>query len=248
VDAILQRIIHALMNRLTRSGHLHVEEEGSGHLSDLLGEGSAEPGLSTLRWASCTYRIAFGPNARRSILRRQDASHVAGTVKAGCVSRQGFSLQAGIRCRADQRHELERLCRYVTRPALSHEQVARSAWGDVILTVKTPCRDGTSHLKFTPVEFLQRLAALVPRPRLHLMRFHGMLAPNARLRREVLPQTAADPEPGLQPPRRSARMVGYAAAPGVQRGSGALPGLWWRSQARCGDSRWNGRREDPDAP
>ena len=206
LDAILQRIIHALMKRLTRSGHLHVEEEGSGYLSDLLGEGSADPGLSTLQWASCTYRIAFGPNAGRSILRRQDASRVADTVKPGCVSRQGFSLHAGIRCRADQRRELERLCRYITRPALSHERVARSAGGDVILTLKTPWRDGTSHLTFTPLEFLQRLAALVPRPRLHLTRFHGVLAPNARLRREVLPHKAADPEPSMQPPRRSARM------------------------------------------
>ena len=35
---------------------------------------------------------------------------------------------------------------------------------------------------------LQRLAALVPRPRLHLIRYHGVLAPNARLRPLVVPQ------------------------------------------------------------
>ena len=58
---------------------------------------------------------------------------MADTVKPGCVSQQGFSLHAGIRCRADQRRELERLCPYITRPALSHERVARSAGGDVIL-------------------------------------------------------------------------------------------------------------------
>lgn len=33
-----------------------------------------------------------------------------------------------------------------------------------------------------PLEFIQRLAALVPRPRLHLIRFHGVLAPNAKPR------------------------------------------------------------------
>jgi len=42
----------------------------------------------------------------------------------------------------------------------------------------------------TPLEFLQRLAALVPRPRLHLRRFHGELAPNPRLRAEVVPGPA----------------------------------------------------------
>ena len=37
-----------------------------------------------------------------------------------------------------------------------------------------------------PLEFMQRLAALVPRPRLHLIRFHGVLAPNAKLRGKIV--------------------------------------------------------------
>jgi hypothetical protein len=40
----------------------------------------------------------------------------------------------------------------------------------------------------SPLEFMQRLAALVPRPRLHLVRFHGVRAPNAKLRPLVVPQ------------------------------------------------------------
>jgi len=39
-----------------------------------------------------------------------------------------------------------------------------------------------------PLELMRRLAALLPRPRLHLMRFHGVLAPNAKLRSQVVPQ------------------------------------------------------------
>ena len=38
-----------------------------------------------------------------------------------------------------------------------------------------------------PLEFMERLAALVPRPRLHLIRFHGVLAPNAKLRSKIVP-------------------------------------------------------------
>jgi hypothetical protein len=41
-----------------------------------------------------------------------------------------------------------------------------------------------------PQEFMQRLAALVPRPRLHLIRFHGVLAPHAKLRAAIIPQPA----------------------------------------------------------
>jgi len=45
---------------------------------------------------------------------------------------------------------------------------------------------------------MQRLAALVPRPRLHLIRFHGVLAPNAKLRAQVVPQEPEQPEPPTQ--------------------------------------------------
>jgi hypothetical protein len=48
-----------------------------------------------------------------------------------------------------------------------------------------------------PLEFMERLAALVPRPRLHLIRFHGVLAPNAKLRRKIVP---APPERATEPP------------------------------------------------
>jgi hypothetical protein len=35
-------------------------------------------------------------------------------------------------------------------------------------TLKTPCRDGTTHLVFEPLDSMARLAALVPKPRVHL--------------------------------------------------------------------------------
>ena len=82
----------------------------------------------------------------------------------------------------------------------------------MVLRLKTPWRDGTTHLMMSPREFMQRLAALVPRPRLHLIRFgvrmtslrevsgpplreHGVLAPNAKLRALVVPQ---EPEASAQ--------------------------------------------------
>ena len=59
--------------------------------------------------------------------------------------------------------------------------------GQVVLKLMTPYRDGTSHINMSPLEFMQRLAALVPRPRLHLIRFHGALAPHAKLRAAIVP-------------------------------------------------------------
>lgn len=58
----------------------------------------------------------------------------------------------------------------------------------VVLKLKTAWRNGATHIVMSPLEFMQRLAALVPRPRLHLIRFHGVRAPHANLRAQVVPQ------------------------------------------------------------
>ena len=112
-----------------------------------------------------------------------------------CADMQGFSLHAAVRCGADDRKALEQLCRYITRPALANERVQTNAAGQVVLKLKTPWRDGTTHQGTPPLEFMQRLAALVPRPKLHLIRFHGVLVPNAKLRALVVPH---EPEPAVQ--------------------------------------------------
>jgi len=100
----------------------------------------------------------------------------------------GFSLHAAVLVESNDRKRLEQRCRYITRPALSDERMQLNAAGHVGLKLKTPWHDGTTHLVMSPLEFMQRLTALVPRPRLHLIRFHGVLAPNAKLRPVVVPQ------------------------------------------------------------
>jgi len=84
------------------------------------------------------------------------------------------------------------------------------------VATKTPWHAGTTHLVMSPLEFMQRLAALVPRPRLHLIRFgvritslcevsgpplreHGVLAPDARMRAMVVPQGSLELANAAQP-------------------------------------------------
>jgi hypothetical protein len=56
----------------------------------------------------------------------------------------------------------------------------------VVYELKSAFRDGTTHVLFEPHDFIARLAALVPRPRTHLIRYHGVFAPNARYRRLIV--------------------------------------------------------------
>jgi hypothetical protein len=84
-----------------------------------------------------------------------------------CADIDGFSLHATVPTEAHDRKRLERLCRYITRPALSDDRVQLNAAGQVVFRLKTAGRDGTTtHLVMSPPEFVQRLAALVPRTRL----------------------------------------------------------------------------------
>lgn len=60
--------------------------------------------------------------------------------------------------------------------------LALTAKGHVRYQLKTPCRDGTTHVIFEPLGFIARLAALVPKPRVNLTCFNGVFAPNGKHR------------------------------------------------------------------
>jgi hypothetical protein len=97
----------------------------------------------------------------------------------------GFSLHAGVFANADEPGKLERLCRYISRPAISEQRLSMTDHGKVRYELKTPYRDGTTHVFFEPIDFIGKLAALIPPPRLNLTRFFGVFAPNSNLRAQV---------------------------------------------------------------
>ena len=109
----------------------------------------------------------------------------------------GFSLHAGVVVAADQRDKLERLCRSITRPAVSTERLSLTTDGHIHCRLKTPYRDGTTHVVFEPLDFLSRLAALVPSPRVNLTRYHGAI--NMDWRPQPSSARASDPDPTWSP-------------------------------------------------
>ena len=72
----------------------------------------------------------------------------------------GFSLHAGVAAEAYERDKLERLCRYIARPAVASERLSRLPDGRIRYELKTPYRDGTTHVIFAPLDFPQRCGAL----------------------------------------------------------------------------------------
>ncbi len=150
--------------------------------------GSCGRTSSTNRAALSAMRLApqLGQKPRRS-----PKAPTVGTLRTlpGCGSDEfadtvgkvsGFSLHAGVAARADERKKLERLCRYISRPAVAEKRLSSTPGGNVRYRLKTPYRDGTTHVIFEPLDFMARLAALVPKPRANLTRFHGVFAPNSK--------------------------------------------------------------------
>ncbi len=84
--------------------------------------------------------------------------------------------------KAHERSKVERLCRYITRPPVAETRLSLTENGKIRYELKTPYHDGTTHIVFEPLDFMARLAALVPKPRVNLTRFHGVYAPNCKLR------------------------------------------------------------------
>jgi hypothetical protein len=100
---------------------------------------------------------------------------------------RGFNVHAQRFIDGRDRPQLERLCRYLSRPPLSNERLQLRPDGRLRLELKTPWSDGTRAIVLAPLDLISRLCALVPPPRFHLTRFHGVFAPAAKTRSEVVP-------------------------------------------------------------
>lgn len=210
---LIHTIAHRLARYLERQGLLEQDAE-HGYLAL---ESTDEDPMDQLRGHSITYRIAVGPQQGRKVFTLQTLpderdAYDAPATAAGNVA--GFSLHAGVSAKANQRDKLERLCRYITRPAISEKRLSLTSQGKVRYELKTPYRDGTTHVIFEPVDFIAKLAALVPKPRVNLTRFHGVFAPNSKHRAWVTPakrgkgsQKVADEQEEKTPAQRHVAMT-----------------------------------------
>ena len=191
---VLASLVPAVQRLLRRHG---VEDE---EVADSFAE--AEPILAG--WAAASVEgLAMAGAERRRPTRLGEANTSSALTPSACHARwEGFDLHAGVRIPAGQRDRLERVCRYALRPPVARDRLHQTGTGDVALELRRPWSDGTTHLVFAPVAFLARLAVLVPRPRVNLVLYYGVLAPRATWRAAVVPRpspvVAASSETGTR--------------------------------------------------
>jgi hypothetical protein len=177
-----------------------------------------EPLLALLAAASLRTRVAIGSHHgepwRRLGDRVEPPDRSANAHASARVPRHGgMSLHAGVRVPARDRRRLERLCRYVARPPLANERLEERPDGTLALRLKTRWRDGTTHILMERRELIDRLVPLIPPPRAHQVRYHGILAPSASQRDRVVPGEPVDEVDGERP------------RPGGERSSPARHGI-----------------------
>ena len=168
LTGLVHTISHRVARFLERRGLLERDEEDSYLTLDCLDD---EP-MQQLHGHAITYRIALGSQQGRKVFTLQTIppSNAESSFSTRVANTAGFSLHAGVAAEAYQRDKIERLCRYISRPAVSENRLAVVSNGNIRYQLKTPYRDGTTHVIFEPLDFIAKLAALIPKPKVGPMK------------------------------------------------------------------------------
>jgi len=183
-DEDIARVARAVCRKVTR------------YLGRLTGEDKDDQlTLDHLANASVQGLVATGPRRGCRVLRMggSGADAEAAIIGKRCAEVAGFNVHANVRVGANDRDGLEHLCRYLARPPIANDRLQELPGGRLALRFKQAWRDGTMHIVFTPHELIEKLIPLIPRPRCHLVRYHGILGPAATDRAKVVPTPPAPP-------------------------------------------------------
>jgi hypothetical protein len=190
IAAVITKISHRVIRKLHQLGYLEAGLDAAVATGyDPLRDDAPE--LARTMAASVQQRLAFGERTGQQVRRigagfgsEGERPLLSGAL---CASVHGFSLHANTQVPAHRRDQLERLIRYTARGAVSLERLEQDANGDLVYTFTHPWSDGTTGIRLSPVELVEKLAALVPLPRVHLVRYSGCLASHSHLRGAIIP-------------------------------------------------------------
>ncbi|WP_408022443.1 transposase [Sorangium sp. Soce836] len=184
VGQVLEHAVGRMLRYLRRHGHLEIEhdveedDEREAALCASAISGREPPaGPQWLRGLSsyCPSALAYD--------------------KPLCAALDGFTLHAATCAGARHAAAREALLRYVLRPPIANERVEPQQDGLVRLSRRRAFADGTVAVDMDPLSLLCRLAASVPPPRFHTVKYAGVLASASPWRKRIGPRPAKPEEP-----------------------------------------------------
>ena len=201
VGDVLESTLRRTLRHLRRRGLLRTFEDGVSSS----GEGDPESNLAAS--AVSGQAPPAGPQWVRGLAPLEP--HALAYDKPLCVSLDGFTLHAATRAGGLDATGREALLRYVLRPPIAQERLEQRPDGLVRITLKKAYAFGTVAVDMDPLSLLCRLATSVPPPRLHTVKYAGVLAPASPWRSRIAPQAPSEAPATSHEPDRQGRAEGY---------------------------------------
>ena len=180
--------VERLVVSIAESCEKWLMKQGYGAEDEAIEEDDAQ---AVIQAAALAGQAALGTRAGKRARRIQVLGGREMTLPPRCASFEGYNLHAGVGIQAGNRPGLEQLCRYILRPPLAKSRLARQADGSLAMTLKRKWSDGTTGIVFSPMEFVERLVAIIPPPKAHQILYRGVLAGNSALRGCAAPSNRA---------------------------------------------------------
>jgi hypothetical protein len=122
--------------------------------------------------------------------------------EGGTAPRNGayaFHVFVGNALELEERPQLEYLVKYILAPPLKDNQFSQDEGGNAVIELKRERHDGTARIVIEPFEAMDRLADLVPRPNTNSVRYFGIYAPRAKLRKLAISLQLGNQRPEPRP-------------------------------------------------
>ncbi len=148
-----------------------------------------EESLEDISQISISHKSAFGDRRGQKLKQygfrslEIDAENFDPTT----ANNSGYSLNARVWIAYNKRKKLEQLIRYMARGPIAQERMSETYTGQILYKLKTPWRNGVTHFSYSGLDFIARLVALIPPPRMNMIRYHGVFAPNFKDRNKIVP-------------------------------------------------------------
>ena len=185
VPEVLAHVERRVMRLLERRGLLHETPDGQPPPDTFAEE---DPAMAAIIQSSLFDKNLLSEEFTQPPIREKGPNlRLPHTRGRNCEALNQFTLHANSRIAPLARTGLEKMIRYLCRPALATERVELMEDDSIVrLRLKTPWRDGTTHVRMPAPEFVMRLLALIPVPKKKQIRYFGVFAPGAKWRREVV--------------------------------------------------------------
>ena len=172
IKNLVMIIREKIIKHLRRSGYLKDTSSDDNEKDPLF---EKEPTYAGLMLASVGQRILLGERQEQRVRffgsgcgYGGDSSKLRGKL---CAMVGGFSLHAAVVIPRHQRDSLERLIRNTARPSISTDRMSLTKTGDIKYELKKAWKNGVTHVVLSPHELIEKLSALIPQPRMHLVRY-----------------------------------------------------------------------------